>query len=121
MVLMIFSGQQFWSTYIQTNRCNAMCPAFLKGDIGKAKSSTSFGLKGTANIKIFKTGCGSLVVVLSLSIQEVGSSSPALACCVKPKAFKIGSDCSFTKSTAFRSENHGYFRYDLKNGGPMSQ
>jgi hypothetical protein len=34
---------------------------------------------------------------------------------------KIGSDCSFTKSTAFRSENHGSFGCDLKNGGPMSQ
>jgi hypothetical protein len=35
--------------------------------------------------------------------------------------FKIGSDCSFAKSTAFRCENHGSFGYDLKNGGPMSQ
>jgi hypothetical protein len=35
--------------------------------------------------------------------------------------FKIGSDCSFAKSTAFRSENHGSFGYDLKNGGPVSQ
>jgi hypothetical protein len=25
------------------------------------------------------------------------------------------------KSTAFRSENYGSFRYDLKNGGPISQ
>ena len=31
------------------------------------------------------TSCGSLVVVLSLCIREVGSSSPALAGRVKPK------------------------------------
>jgi hypothetical protein len=40
---------------------------------------------------------------------------------VKPKTFKIGSDYSFAKSAAFRSENHGSFGYDLKNGGPVSQ
>jgi hypothetical protein len=51
-------------------------------------------------------GCRSLVVVLSLSIREVVSKSPARACRVKPKTFKIGSDCSFAKSTAFRSENN---------------
>jgi hypothetical protein len=61
-----------------------------------------------------KTGCGNLVIVLLLSIREVGSSSPACAGRVKPKTFKIGSDCSF------RSENHGSFGYDLKNGGPVS-
>jgi hypothetical protein len=32
----------------------------------------------------------------------------------------VGSDCSFAKSTAFRSENHGSVGYDLKNGGPVS-
>jgi hypothetical protein len=67
------------------------------------------------------TGCCSLVVVLSLSKREVVSSSPAQTGRVKPKAFEIGSGCSFAKSTAFRSENHGSFRYDLKNGGPVSQ
>jgi hypothetical protein len=61
------------------------------------------------------------VVVLSLSIQEVLSSSPARTGCVKPRTLKIGSDCSFGKSTAFRSENHGSFGYDLKDGGPVSQ
>jgi hypothetical protein len=66
-------------------------------------------------------GCSSLVVVLSLSIPDVLSSSPARAGRVKPKAFKIGSDCSFAKSTVFRSENHGSFGYDLKNGGSVSQ
>jgi hypothetical protein len=40
---------------------------------------------------------------------------------IKPKTFKMGSDCSFAKSTAFRSENHGSFGYDLNNGGPVSQ
>jgi hypothetical protein len=67
------------------------------------------------------TGCRSLVVVLSLSIREVVSSSPVRAGRVKPKTFNIGSDCFFAKSTAFRSENHGSFGYDLKNGGPVSQ
>jgi hypothetical protein len=63
------------------------------------------------------------VVVLSLSNQEVVSSSPVRTGRVKPKTFKIGSgsDYSFAKGTAFRSENHGSFRYDLKNGGPVSQ
>jgi hypothetical protein len=67
------------------------------------------------------TSCSSLVVVLWLSIWEVVSSSPARAGRVKPKAYKIGSDCSFAKSTALRSENTGSFGYDLKNGGPVSQ
>jgi hypothetical protein len=40
---------------------------------------------------------------------------------VKPQTFKIGSDCSFVKRTVFRSENHGSFGYDFKNGGPVSQ
>jgi hypothetical protein len=48
------------------------------------------------------TGCCSLMVVLSLCKREVVSSSPARASRVKPKTFKIGSDCSFAKSTAFR-------------------
>jgi hypothetical protein len=60
----------------------------------------------------------SLVVVLLLSIWEVVSSSPARAGCVKPKTFKIGNDFPFVKSTAFRSENHGFFGYNLKHGGP---
>jgi hypothetical protein len=67
------------------------------------------------------TGCGSLVVVLSPSTREVVSLSPARVGHIKPKTFKIGSDCSFTKSTAFRCENHGSFGYDLKNGGRVSQ
>jgi hypothetical protein len=69
----------------------------------------------------FTTVCRSLVVVLSLRIQEVVSTSPARADRVKLKTFKIGTDCSFANSTAFRSENHGSFGYDLKNGGPVSQ
>jgi hypothetical protein len=40
---------------------------------------------------------------------------------VKSKTFKIGSDCSFVKSTEFRSENHGSFGYDLEYGGPVSR
>jgi hypothetical protein len=72
-------------------------------------------------IAAFVTGCGSLVVVLSFSIQEGVSSSPARAGRVKAKKFKIGSDCSFAKSTALRSEKHGVFGYDLKNGGPVSR
>jgi hypothetical protein len=68
-----------------------------------------------------ETCCGSLVVVLSLSNLEYVSSSPARASCVKPKTFKRGSDCSFPKSTAFRSVNHGSFGFDLKNRGLMSQ
>jgi hypothetical protein len=68
-----------------------------------------------------RTGCRSQVEVLLLSIQEVVSSSPARAGHVKPKTLKIGSDCFFAKSTAFRSENHGSFGYDLNNGGPVSQ
>jgi hypothetical protein len=67
------------------------------------------------------TGCGSLVVVFTLSKREVVSSSPARAGRVKSKTFKIGSDCSFAKCTAFRSETHGSFGYDFKNGGPVSQ
>jgi hypothetical protein len=31
--------------------------------------------------------------------------------------FSIGNDCAFAKL----SENHGSVRYDLKNGGPVSQ
>jgi hypothetical protein len=61
------------------------------------------------------------VEVLSFSIQEVVSSSPARAGRVKPKTFRIGSDYFFAKSTAFRSKNYGFFGYDLKNGGPVSQ
>jgi hypothetical protein len=38
--------------------------------------------------------------MLSLSIREVMSLSPARAGCVKPKTIKIGSNCSFAKSTA---------------------
>jgi hypothetical protein len=34
---------------------------------------------------------------------------------------KIGSDCSFAMSAAFRSDNHGSFGYAIKNGGPVSQ
>jgi hypothetical protein len=68
-----------------------------------------------------ETGCRTLVVVLSLSIRKVVSSSPARDGSVKPKTFKLGSDCSFAKSTSFRSENHGSFGYGLKNEGPMSQ
>jgi hypothetical protein len=67
------------------------------------------------------TGYRSLVVVLSLSKREAVSSSPARISRVKPKTFNIGSDCSFAKSTVFRSENHRSFGYDLKNGGPVSQ
>jgi hypothetical protein len=63
-----------------------------------------------------KTGCGSLVVVLSLSIREVVRSSPARAGRVKRKTPKIGSDCSFATSTTFRSENHESFGHDLKHG-----
>jgi hypothetical protein len=48
-------------------------------------------------------------------------SSPTSADCIKPKTFEIGSDCSFAKTMAFRSENYGSFEYDLKNGGPLSQ
>jgi hypothetical protein len=46
-----------------------------------------------------------LSIVLSLSIREVVSSSPARAGRVKPKTFKIGSDCSFAKSKAFSQEH----------------
>jgi hypothetical protein len=62
----------------------------------------------------------SLVVVLSLSIREVVSSSHARAGRVKPKTFKICSNCSFAKSTAFRSENHGSFRWNDKNNEQYS-
>jgi hypothetical protein len=63
----------------------------------------------------------SLVVALSLRIREVVSSIRSRAGRVKPKTFRIGSDCSFVKSTAFSSENHGSFGYDLKNENPVSQ
>jgi hypothetical protein len=50
-------------------------------------------------IKYLNRGsCCSPVVVLSLSIREVVSSSPAWAGRVKPKTFKIGNDCSFARS-----------------------
>jgi hypothetical protein len=68
-----------------------------------------------------ETSCRSLVVVISLNIREVMSSSPARAVRVKPKTFKLGSDCSFAKSTVFRSEDYGSFRHDIKNRGPVSQ
>jgi hypothetical protein len=38
----------------------------------------------------------------------------------KPR-HQMGSDCSFVKRSAFRSENHGSFGYDFKNRGPVSQ
>jgi hypothetical protein len=63
----------------------------------------------------------SLVVVLSISIWEVVTLSPTRGGSIKPKIFKIGSDCSFAKSMVFRSENHRSFEYDLKIGGPVSQ
>jgi hypothetical protein len=44
---------------------------------------------------VFFTGCCSLVVVLSLSKREVVSSSTSCAYRVKPKTFRIGSDCTF--------------------------
>jgi hypothetical protein len=53
-----------------------------------------------------------LVLVFSFSILEVLSSSPARAGRAKPKTLRTGSDCSFVKSTAFRSENHRSFGYD---------
>jgi hypothetical protein len=56
-------------------------------------------------ISILYTCCGSLVVMLSLSIREVMSSSSAWAGRVKPKTFKIGSDCSFAKSTALKESS----------------
>jgi hypothetical protein len=31
------------------------------------------------------------------------------------------SDYSSARAQHFKRENHGYFRYDLTNGGPMSQ
>jgi hypothetical protein len=65
-------------------------------------------------IQLIYIGCRSLVIVLSLSIRKVVSSSPARAGRVKLKTFKIGSNCSFGKSTAFRSEHRGSFGYDLK-------
>jgi hypothetical protein len=68
-----------------------------------------------------RTGYSNLVVVLSLSKREVVSSRPTRAGCIKPKTFKIGIDCSFAIYTAFRSENHGSFKYDLQNRGPVSQ
>jgi hypothetical protein len=74
-------------------------------------------LENLLNYRIIKC---SLAVVLSLSIREVVSSSPARTGCIQPKTFKIGSDCSFANSTAFGSENHGSFGYDLKNGAPVS-
>jgi hypothetical protein len=70
---------------------------------------------------LFYTSCCSVVVVLSLRKGKVVSSSPAHTGCVKPKTFKRGTDCSFAKSTAFRSENQGSFGYDLKHGGHVSQ
>jgi hypothetical protein len=52
--------------------------------------------------KFLKIFFCNLVVVLSLSKRKVVSLNPARAGRVKPKTFKIGSDCSFAKSTAFR-------------------
>jgi hypothetical protein len=34
---------------------------------------------------------------------------------------KIDSDCSFAKRAASRSDNHGSFRYAIKDGGPVSR
>jgi hypothetical protein len=48
-------------------------------------------------VSLVVTGCCSLVVVLSLSKTEGMSSSPSRADHVKPKTFKIGSDCSSAK------------------------
>jgi hypothetical protein len=57
----------------------------------------------------FFNGCSSITVALSLCIQEVVSSSPACVGEVKPKTFKIGSNCSFEKSGTFGSKSHGSF------------
>jgi hypothetical protein len=90
--------------------------------IVESELNRSYGvLLPTLNLYTTVIGCYSLVVVLSLSKREVLNSSPARTGRVKPEMFKIGSDCSFVKSTTFRSENHGSFGYDLKNGGPVSQ
>ena len=67
------------------------------------------------------TGRSGSVVELPPCDREVVSLSPARAGCVKHKTVKIGSDCFFARSTAFRRYNHGSFGYDLKNGGPVSQ
>jgi hypothetical protein len=57
------------------------------------------------------TSCCNQGVVVSFSTREVVSSSHARTGRVKPKTFKVGSECSFVLSTAFRSENHGSLRY----------
>jgi hypothetical protein len=94
--------------------------------ITRTEGNTSHSREITGNYRevllsaliIGSTGCRSLVVMLSLSIREVVSSSSARAGRVKPMAFKIGSGCSFAKSTAFRSNwliDYLLFYVPLKN------
>jgi hypothetical protein len=64
------------------------------------------------------TCCRCLVVALSLRIREEMSSSLALACRVNSKNIDIGSDCSFAKSTTYKSESHRSFGYGLKTEAP---
>jgi hypothetical protein len=60
--------------------------------------------------KIFQ-GVGKMCTIKS---GKIFPSAEKIFQSEKPKTFKIGSDCSFAKSTAFRSENHRSFRYDKK-------
>jgi hypothetical protein len=76
-----------------------------------------FGEDLRLGFTFYQTGCGSIVVVLSFSIQEVVSSSPACTGRVKPKPFKIGSELLLRQER----KNDGSFGYDLKNRGIVSQ
>jgi hypothetical protein len=111
-------GELSTSCFAPSTRMN---PPHLRDKKKKTGSSHSGYMNMTNDNKLLNkvsslsnwpTGCRSLVVVLSLSKREFVSSSPARWLIdlgfyartgrVKPKTFKIGSDCSFAKSTAFR-------------------
>jgi hypothetical protein len=67
------------------------------------------------NITLFDTPGGS-----ARAKHPGGRESDACLCWPRQtQDVKIGSDCSFAKSTTFRSDNHGSFGYAIRNGGPV--
>jgi hypothetical protein len=63
------------------------------------------------------TGCGGSVVDISPRAQKV-LSFKEWTIAYKKLGIKVGSNCSFAKSSKFRIENHGTFGNDLRNGFP---
>jgi hypothetical protein len=60
--------------------------------------------------------------VTALAKHQGGRDSDVRLCMTRQtQDVKIGRDCSFAKTTAFTSDNHGSFGYAIKNGGPVLQ